>query len=137
MLRLMKEKDIEECLILLRELTVVGEVPNSVEIFKELQDNNNFYIFVYEHENKVAGMATLFVEQKFIHSGSRVGHIEDVVVSSQHRNMGIGKLLIEKCIQMAKERDCYKIILDCDDKNVLFYTKLGFMHYGNAMKIAF
>ena len=115
----------------------MDDVPDSLEIFKELQSDKNFYIFVYEIKDKIVGMATLFIEQKFIHSGSRVGHIEDVVVSSHHRNLGIGRILIEKCVSTAKERNCYKVILDCDEKNQVFYSNLGFVHYGNAMKIAF
>ena len=137
MIRALEEKDLSQCLELLKELTVVGEVPNFIEIFKQIKNNKIHHIFVYELEDKIVGMATLFVEQKFIHSGKCVGHIEDVVVSEKYRGMGIGKLLVEKCVQLAKENNCYKVILDCDDKNVPFYSKLGFSKFGNSMKIAF
>lgn len=137
MLRCIEERDLKECLKLLEELTIVGEVPNYLEIFNELKNNKNHYIFVYEEDNKILGMATLLIEQKFIHSGSRVGHIEDVVVSKNHRKSGIGKKLVDKCVEVAKYRQCYKTILDCDDNLLVFYTKMGFRRAGNYMKIIF
>ena len=54
------------------------------------------------------------------------GHIEDVVVDLTYRTYGIGSLLINKAIEIAKEYNCYKITLDCAEKNVNFYKKNGF-----------
>jgi glucosamine-phosphate N-acetyltransferase len=136
MIRKIKEKDLPECLEILKELTTVGEV-DFLKVYQEIIKNPNHYIFVYELENKVVGLATVLIEPKFIHSGSKVGHIEDVVVSSKHRNLGIGKKLILKCLETAKENNCYKTILDCDDKNISFYEKLKFKKNGNCMRINF
>ncbi len=132
MIRNLEEKDLP--LTILEELTVVGNT-NYLEIFQEIKKNPNHYIFVYEIDSKVAGIATILIEQKFIHDGSRIGHIEDVVVTKNCRGLGIGKKLIEKCLEVARERQCYKVILDCDDKNVKFYEKIGFVKFGNSMKI--
>jgi len=134
MIRSLEEKDLPECLGILKELTVVGNF-DYLSIYREIKKNRNQYIFVYEIESKVVGMATILIEQKFIHAGSRIGHIEDVVVTKNFRGLGIGKKLIEKCLEIARERDCYKVILDCDDKNVKFYEKIGFIKFGNSMKI--
>lgn len=136
MLRRLEEKDLPECMEILKELTIVGEV-DYLKIYKEISENPNHYIFVYEIENKVVGMATILIEPKFIHGGSKIGHIEDVVVSSNYRNLGIGKKLISKCLEMAKDKKCYKVILDCDQKNNEFYEKLNFIKFGNSMKINF
>jgi glucosamine-phosphate N-acetyltransferase len=136
MLRNLKEKDLPECMELLKELTIVGEV-DYLKVYEEISKNPNHYNFVYELENKIVGMATILIEQKFIHGGSRVGHIEDVVVSSKCRNLGIGKKLISKCLDIAKERKCYKVILDCNEENTKFYEKINFVKFGNSMKINF
>ena len=77
------------------------------------------------------GTGTLFVEQKFIHSGGLAGHIEDVVVDSTIRGRGLGRIIIEKLKRIAFEAGCYKVILDCVDKNVPFYEKCGF-HLGHS-----
>ena len=137
MIRNLEERDLEQALKLLEQLTVVGENFDYLSVFKAISENNDHHIFVYIFEKKVVGIATIFIEQKFIHSGKRVGHIEDVVVDKDHRDLKIGTKLLKHCIETGKQKNCYKIILDCDDKNVEFYTKNGFIKYGNSMKINF
>ena len=73
------------------------------------------------------------IERKI--NGRTAGHIEDVVVSKQHRGRGIGELLIEDLVKTAKKEQCYKIILNCSDKNVPFYNKFGFSKVDNGMKM--
>ena len=90
-------------------------------IINNLDDNHN--IFVYVLDNKIVGMITLLHEQKLIHNMGRVGHIEDVVVSSSCRGHGLGKMLVNRCIEYAKKQGCYKCILDCSEENVPFYKK--------------
>lgn len=133
-IRNLEKKDIPSCLKLLEQLTVVGDF-DYISICEKILNNSNIHIFVAESENKIVGMATIVIEQKFIHKGGRVGHIEDVVVDKEYRNLNIGRSLIEKCIETAKMNDCYKAILDCDEKNVLFYNKCGFKNFGISMKI--
>ena len=48
--------------------------------------------------------------------------------------MGIGKKLIQKCIDVSTERDCYKVILNSKDKYIPFYTKLGFKEAGYSLR---
>ena len=73
--------------------------------------------------NYIVASATVFVEQKLIHNMGKVGHIEDVVVSSDYRGHGLGKLIVNKCIDYARSQGCYKCILDCAEENVEFYKK--------------
>ncbi|MEX0597254.1 MAG: GNAT family N-acetyltransferase, partial [Candidatus Paceibacterota bacterium] len=60
-------------------------------------------------KNTIVAIGTILIEKKIIHSFSNVGHIEDIVVSKQHRGNGIGKILIEYLIDYAKTRKCYKV----------------------------
>ena len=101
--------------------------------FIESQKKNNNYIFVIEENNTIIGSATCFIETKLIHNFGKVGHIEDVIVDKNIRNRGLGKKLINHCIQFSQENKCYKVILDCDDNNVIFYNKCGFERKGNMM----
>ena len=89
---------------------------------------NNFFhkIFVYELLGKPIGLITLIIEQKIIHSGRSVGHIEDLIVDKNHRGTGIAEKLIEYAINMSTFNNCYKLILDCDEKLIHFYQKKGF-----------
>ena len=45
--------------------------------------------------------------------------------------------MIEKVVQIAKKEGCYKVILDCDTKNVGFYQKCGFKNKGIEMALYF
>jgi len=105
-------------------------------------ENNDHVIFVCEDEEyagplcpKIIGTASVLIEHKFLHHGSRVGHIEDVVVSSEFRGMGIGGELIQACVALCESRDCYKVILDCSKENVPFYEVCGFGDAGHCMRM--
>jgi glucosamine-phosphate N-acetyltransferase len=103
-------------------------------ILKEISKNPNHVIFVAVDDGRVIGSTTLLIEQKFIHGGGKVGHIEDVVVSAQHQGKGIGEMIIRHVLDYAKKQGCYKTILDCDDEVKPFYEKLGFKLHSNGMR---
>ena len=76
--------------------------------------------------NYSVGMITLFIEQKLIHGGKCVGHIEDLVVDKEFENENIAKKLIDHVINISTYNNCYKVILDCESDLVPFYEKAGF-----------
>lgn len=124
---LRKEDYYNGFLQLLEELTTVRPDEISFEDFCKRLDNMKSQVFVIrDNENKVIGTATILIEEKFIHKLGCVAHIEDVVVNTLYRRHGLGKLLIDHCVQYAKERECYKVILNCDEKNISFYERCGF-----------
>ena len=77
----------------------------------------------YGCTNYIVASASIFIEQKLIHNLGKVGHIEDIVVSSEYRGYGLGKLIVNTCIDYAKNQGCYKCILDCSTENIGFYQK--------------
>ncbi len=104
------------------------------EIFKKIASNEDQIIAVAVLDGKIVGSATLLIEQKFIHNGGLVGHIEDVVVDTNYQGKKIGKKIIEYLLECSKNRGCYKTILDCSDDVKQFYEKLGFKHNANALR---
>ena len=68
-------------------------------------------------------------------NGKLVGMIEDVEVLEEHRGKGFGKKVILELIEKAKELGCYKVILDCSDHNISFYSLLGFELWQNSMRL--
>jgi glucosamine-phosphate N-acetyltransferase len=103
-------------------------------ILKKIAQNPDHVIFVALQKNKVVGATTLLIEQKFIHDGGKVGHIEDVVVSKELQGKRIGEKIIRFVLDYAKSQGCYKTILDCDDKVKPFYEKIGFEAHSNGMR---
>ena len=103
-------------------------------ILKEIIANPDHIIHVAEINGKIVGSTTLLIEQKFIHDGGRVGHIEDVVVSKEFEGRGIGIKLVTSLLEIAKTKNCYKTILDCADELIPFYERIGFKQESNQMR---
>ena len=108
---------------------------NSVKnILKKILENENHIIHVAVLNGKIVGSTTLLIEQKFIHEGGFVGHIEDVVVNKEFEGQGIGMKLVLSLLDVAKEKKCYKTILNCEDKLIPFYEKIGFKQKSTEMR---
>jgi len=104
------------------------------EILKKIKQNTNHIIYVAIDNKKIVGSTTLLIEQKFIHDGGLVGHIEDVVVRKDYEGKGIGIKLVTSMLERAKEKNCYKTILDCKDDVKQFYERIGFKRESNGMR---
>lgn len=95
--------------------------------------NKNTEIWVIEHEGKLIGSASLVIEQKFIHNMAKLGHIEEMTIKEEFRHQGLGKMIIEKIIQRARENGCYKITLNCTEDMKHFYEVCGLEKAGIQM----
>jgi len=104
------------------------------EILKKIIANPNHIIQIAEIDGKIVGSTTLLIEQKFIHEGGKVGHIEDVVVSKEFEGRGIGMKLVVSLLEKAKMINCYKTILDCKEDLIPFYERIGFKKESNQMR---
>ena len=107
---------------------------NIKEILKKIKQNPNHTIHVAIDNKKIVGSTTLFIEQKFIHDGGLVGHIEDVVVRKDYEGKGIGMKLVISLLNVAKQRKCYKTILNCKDSLKPFYENIVFKQIANEMR---
>lgn len=141
LIRKIKERDFENGFFeTLSNLTTVGDIYSNDELKKEIirrvLENQNHIIIVAEdlESRKIIGTATLLIEQKFIHNGGRVGHIEDVATRKGFEGRGVGREMIHKLTEISNEHGCYKIILDCDPNVVKFYEKLGFVKKAITMR---
>jgi len=134
--RLLQSSDFNKGFLeLLGQLTTVGNISKDTFIKRlvNISKNSLHKIFVLEQDNKIISCATLIVENKFIHSCGRVAHVEDVVVHSGYRGMQLGKKIIDFLSQEAEKMGCYKIILDCAEKNIKFYEKCLYEYKGAYM----
>lgn len=106
----------------------------AIEIYNKIKSNSNHLVYVAILNERIVGSITMLIEQKFIHNGGNVSHIEDVVVSKEHQGKGIGEMLVESLLELAKDNNCYKTILDCSDEVKPFYEKIGFKRHSNGMR---
>ena len=101
-------------------------------LVKKLPDNHHVLFMLNDRDEIIAGI-TLIIEQKIIHNGGKVGHIEDFVVLEEYRKKGIGVELFNYVKNICEVNNCYKIILDCDPILETFYEKKGFTKKGSYM----
>ena len=135
----LKEKDensvltIKEQMIqLYQQLTSCPSISN--EEFLNIIKNKIIFIDIDEIQN-IRGTITIILERKVFRNGLSVAHIEDLVVDSLYRKQNIGKHLLQHVINYAKEKNCYKAILNCDKKLLSFYEKNNFLQKNIEMSI--
>ncbi len=104
------------------------------EVFDKINSNPDHIVVIAEVDGKIVGTTTLLIEPKFIHKGGLVAHIEDVVVDKNFQGQKIGEKIMKYLLEFAKNRGCYKTILDCTDDVKPFYEKLGFKHIANELR---
>lgn len=124
---------------LLETLTTVDKNHITYEIFDNFVKklNNDHLVYVIEHMGKIIATGTILIEHKLIHSCKNVGHIEDIVVLPSYKGKQLGSFIVKSLVEYAKNENCYKVILDCDDKIIQFYDKCGFVRKGSQMSLYF
>lgn len=115
----------------------IGPAVWSKQFALQLASPDTYYpiVFIHTPTDQIVACGTLFVEFKFLRNAGLCGHIEDIVVHKDGQGKGLGKRIIEVLTEVAKRRGCYKVILDCSEKNVPFYEKCGYHKAGEQMAV--
>lgn len=113
--------------------TFVNETFSTEIQLKELTDTNSIFLIV-EVDNNIAGYAKLTINaiNEYI-KGTRTLEVSRIYLLQGYIGRGIGKELMARAAQEAKERDCDSIWLGVWDKNqkaISFYEKIGFRKMG-------
>ena len=103
-------------------------------IFDKISKNPHQITYVAIKNKEIIGTASILIEQKFIHDGGKVGHIEDVAVKREFQGKGVGQKIVSELLKYAERQGCYKTILDCTDELTQFYEKIGFKKHSNSMR---
>ena len=132
MIRLLEEKDYLQYYKLINEFRKTDFSYNN---FCNFINEKNIQVWIIEDKDKdeIIGTGTLLFERKLIHNFGIVAHIEDIVISKNFRRQNYGKILVENLLEKAKEKKCYKVILNCDSEIEHFYNKCNFKSNGIQM----
>ena len=151
MIRIAEEKDIPAILKLLEEVLYVhytirpdifkehGTKYTNVEL-KDLLNDKNHLIFVYEKDNKVVGH--LFCEIKITKNSSnccdlKTLYIDDLCIKKEYQHQGIGKKLMQYIEDYAKNNDYDNLTLNVwegNDSAKYFYEMLNFKPQRTTME---
>lgn len=96
-------------------------------------------IYIAENNKKAIGFISLRIESKgdeILLPSIRCVFITDFIIQKEFRGKGVGKLLLAKADEYAKERNIPYVKLSVFSKNsnaVEMYHKLGFIDHDTAM----
>jgi ribosomal protein S18 acetylase RimI-like enzyme len=131
--RAIRAGELEELLALYRFLN--PEDPE-VAVDEKLRDHwqqilsdPNLYYLVIEEDGKLVSSCAMAIIKNLTRSARPYGLIENVVTHEDYRRRGYGTALLKKAVEIAEERNCYKVMLMTGRKNestLRFYERAGF-----------
>lgn len=102
-------------------------------LLAQVASQESFFSYVAVLKDEIVGFGSIFIFQRI--RGGKAGQIEDIVVRSDVRNLGIGKYLLEGLLSKAWELDCHKVALQASPDSEAFYLKIGFDFAGKSFQI--
>jgi GNAT superfamily N-acetyltransferase len=127
------EEDLPFILSFIKELADYEKLLDKVKVTEELLRESLFgakgfvEVLIAEYEGKPAGQA-LFFHNYSTFIGRPGIYLEDLYVRPELRGKGIGKALLQSLINLAKERNCWRIewaVLDWNKPSINFYKSIG------------
>lgn len=111
--------------------------PNSKELLLKLIEADYCSVIVARQNGSVIGSAFLFMLPSPAH-GKNFAFLEAVVVHEDSRSKGAGTAISKKAIEIAKEKNCYKLIFTSGfDREKIhgLYESLGFKKQGYEFRM--
>lgn len=129
-IRSAQRKDCPAMMELIRELAVFEKAPHAVTVSMDEFVDAGFgktpvwEAFVAELEGTIVGISLYYIRYS-TWKGRRL-YLEDLIVQEAYRGKGIGKLLLDKTIEHAKEKKYSGMmwqVLDWNTNAISFYEK--------------
>lgn len=125
-----ESNDLEQVLVLIKELAVyenaADEVKINIETLKSSFENErpHFDFLIAQENDQIIGLA-LYYERFSTWKGPYL-YLEDLIVSKAHRRKGVGEVLFKKLLKLCQEGAYKKLcwqVLDWNELAINFYKK--------------
>jgi GNAT superfamily N-acetyltransferase len=126
------KEDCPRLLELINELALYEKAPQEVTVTLDHFTASGFgekpvwWAFAAEEDGKIEGFALYYIRYS-TWKGQRM-YLEDIIVTEKLRGQGMGKLLIERLIEEAKEKKLSGIVwqvLEWNEPAINFYKKFN------------
>lgn len=98
-------------------------------LWEEICKDPGAYYFVIEEDGILVSSCTLVIIRNLTRGGRPYGLVENVVTHKDYRRRGYGKAVLHKAIEVAKGKNCYKVMLLTsrkEESTLRFYEEAGF-----------
>ncbi len=133
MIRIAAEYDFREMLTLYGHLVPADETALDHamlrDCWRELVSQPGVSVIVHSYNARLVSTCTLIMVPNIMRAGRPYAYIENFVTHPDHRRKGFGQATLRRAIQMARDKDCYKILLVASSKNdaaAALYQSVGF-----------
>lgn len=124
--------DLDALLRLYEQLSVSNAGADQTRAEAELRtilQRDGMVLLVCEAGGRVIGTVTLVIMPNLTHNSRPWAQVENMVVEGRSRGNGVGRQLLQECLRLAREADCYKLQLQSAEGRTeahRFYERLGF-----------
>lgn len=130
--RRLTEQDLQSLLELYKQLQPEDETSSaekSKAVWQEIENDPNIQYFGAVDKGKVVSTCYAVYIPNLTRNNRGICLIENVVTDIDYRNQGLASRVIDMAVAYAKEKDCYKVILQSGITRVdahQFYENKGF-----------
>ncbi len=101
-----------------------------IQVWNEIYNSPDLYYIVIEENGMILATCNITIIKNLTRGLQSYGLIENVVTHEDYRKKGYGTKVLHKAIQIARENNCYKVMLMTSSKNeatLRFYERAGFI----------
>lgn len=112
-------------------------VPNLKDYYKRHMGDGTFVSWLAVDGDTIIGTSGMsFVEKPpyFGCPNGRIGLLSSMFTHPDYRRCGIGKELLRRVVEEARDYGCGAVHITASDMGVKLYTAFGFKHNGNFMQ---
>ncbi|MBX9927182.1 MAG: GNAT family N-acetyltransferase [Hyphomicrobiaceae bacterium] len=107
-------------------------------ILKRMAAYPYYKLFAVEQDGAIVATYTLLVMENLAHMGTPSAIVEQVMVAPERQGSGLGRIMMEHALGIARARGCYKLALSSNVKREAahaFYDALGFERHGVSFRV--